>query len=158
METLIEEDEFDEFDKFDVSQIKFSVPSKAGVSFACDYRSSIQTVDFEAMVPGDRHTTVWMWLQMKAVQLGQQKIITSDIHVQTICNAVTLICEKANDLMSVIDRDQPFPYTSICGILVNFNLLLTALWKGVVSCFVNVLIEFSLSSLFASLSHMNNTY
>jgi hypothetical protein len=89
--------------------------------------------EWEAMVPGDRHTTVWLWLQMKAVQLGEQKIITSDIHVQTICNAVTLIRDRANDMMSVIDRDQPFPYISICGILVNFNLLLTALWKGVVS-------------------------
>jgi len=86
--------------------------------------------EWEAMVPGDRHTSVWLWIQTKAVQLRKQGVITSDIYVQTICNAVTLIRDKANDLMSAIDRDQPFPYISICGILVNINLFLTAVWKG----------------------------
>jgi hypothetical protein len=41
-------------------------------------------------------------------------------------------------MMSAIDRDQPFPHASVCGVLVNFNLLLTALWKGVASWFVNI--------------------
>ena len=119
---------------------EFSVLKARGQMDTIDAKKHLKSLglladgEWEAMVPGDRHTTVWLWLQMKAVQLGEQKIITSDIHVQTICNAVTLIRDRANDMMSVIDRDQPFPYTSICGILVNFNLLLTAVWKGVVSC------------------------
>jgi hypothetical protein len=143
---------------------EFSVLKARGQMDTLDAKKKLESLgllvdgEWEAMVPGDRHTTVWLWLQMKAVQLGEQQIITSDTHVQTICHAVTVIFDKADDLMSVTDRDQPFPYTSICGILVNFNLLLTSLWRGGVSCFVNVLIEFSLSFLFASLSHMNNAY
>jgi hypothetical protein len=127
---------------------EFSVLKARGQMDTLDAKKHLQSLglladgEWEAMVSGDRHTTVWLWLQVKAVQLGEQKIITSDIHVQTICNAVTLIRDKANDMMSVIDRDQPFPYTSVCGILVNFNLLLTALWKGVVSWFLNVLMNF----------------
>jgi hypothetical protein len=126
--------------RWSVLGYEFSVLKARGLMDTLDAKKRLMSLglladgEWEAMVPGDRHTTVWLWLQMKAVQLGEQKIITSDIHVQTICNAVTLIRDRANDMMSVIDRDQPFPYTSICGILVNFNLLLHASWKGVVSC------------------------
>ena len=88
--------------------------------------------EWEAMVPGDRHTTVWLWMQTMAVKLSNEGIIENPIHVQTLCNAVTLIRDRANDLMSALDRDQPFPYVSICGLLVNLNLLLNALWKGAV--------------------------
>ena len=85
------------------------------------------------MVEGDRHTTVWLWMQTKAVKLGNEGIINQVHHVQTLCNAVTLIRDRANDLMSSLNRDQPFPYANICGQLVNVYLMLNALWKGVVS-------------------------
>lgn len=87
--------------------------------------------EWEAMVPGDRHTTIWLWMQTKTVKLGNQGVIDQVHHVQTICSAITLIRDRANDLMSALNRDQPFPYASITGVLVNFFLLLNALWKGV---------------------------
>ena len=87
--------------------------------------------EWDTMVEGDRHTTVWFWIQQKSVQLVQQNIISSELRLQTICNAVTLIRDKANDLMSCIDRDQPVAYTSVVGLLINLSLLLTALYKGV---------------------------
>ena len=92
--------------------------------------------EWEAMVPGDRHTTVWYWLQTKVVALGEEGILPT-IHVQTICTAVTLIRDRANDMMSSLSYDQPFPYASICGLLVNITLLLEAAWKGVVRTFAD---------------------
>ena len=87
--------------------------------------------EWDSMIEGDRHTTVWFWIQQKSVQLAERNIIPSEFRLQTICNAVTLIRDKANDLMSCIDRDQPVAYTSVVGLLINLSLLLTALWKGV---------------------------
>ena len=49
---------------------------------------------------------------------------------QTICNAVTLSRDKANDLMSCIDRDQPPPYVFVCASLINLNLLLHSTATG----------------------------
>jgi Bestrophin, RFP-TM, chloride channel len=89
--------------------------------------------EWEAMVPGDRHTTVWFWLQAKAIKLGQAGVVPSEIHTQTLCNAITLVRDRANDLMSSLNRDLPFPFVSLTGILVNCFLLVNALWKGVVS-------------------------
>jgi len=90
----------------------------------------LQGDEWDAMVKGDRHTTVFYWIQMKAMKLTKNNVI-SQIEFQTICNAVTLLRDKANDLMSPIDRDQPSPYISLCGMLVNINLLLYSLSNGV---------------------------
>ena len=76
--------------------------------------------EWESMVNGDRHTTVWYWIQSKACQLNQQGDIDS-YKLQTICNAVTLSRDKANDMMSCIDRDQPPPYVFVCAILINIS-------------------------------------
>ena len=86
--------------------------------------------EWEKMVNGDRHTTVWFWVQTKARQLRDEGSI-SDFDLQTICNAVTLSRDKANDLMSCIDRDQPPPYVYVTGILVNLNLFCRSTAKGV---------------------------
>lgn len=60
--------------------------------------------EWDAMVAGDRHTTVWFWMQLKASKLADEGKI-SELRLQTICNAATLIRDRANDLMSVLDRD-----------------------------------------------------
>lgn len=87
--------------------------------------------EWDKMVVGDRHTTVWYWIQQKAVYLTEAGIITSEQRLQTICKAVTVMRDKANDLMSVIDRDNPHAYTFVVGILVNLNLLCLSLYKGI---------------------------
>ena len=82
------------------------------------------------MVNGDRHTTVWYWIQARAREISERGIIDAN-GLQTICNAVTL-CDMANDLMSPIDRDQPPPYIFVCAILINANLLLYSMTKGMI--------------------------
>ena len=82
------------------------------------------------MVNGDRHTTVWYWIQARAREISERGIIDAN-GLQTICNAVTL-CDMANDLMSPIDRDQPPPYIFVCAILINVNLLLYSMTKGMI--------------------------
>ena len=47
----------------------------------------IEEGEWESMVNGDRHTTVWYWIQSKACQLMQQGDIDS-FQLQTLCNAV----------------------------------------------------------------------
>lgn len=85
--------------------------------------------EWETMVNGDRHTTVWFWVQTKARQLRDEGMI-SEFDLQTVCNAVTLSRDKANDLMSCIDRDQPPPYVFVAGLLVNLNLFFESTTKG----------------------------
>ena len=41
-----------------------------------------------------------------------------------ISNAVLSMRAQANDLMSSLDRDLPYPYASIVGALVNFVIFL----------------------------------
>jgi hypothetical protein len=86
--------------------------------------------EWDRMVIGDRHTTVWWWIQVKAKQLADEDIISwCAFHQIAMC--VTLSRDKANDLMSRIDRDQPPPYIFVCATLINFNLILISLAKGV---------------------------
>ena len=87
--------------------------------------------EWDKMVEGDRHTSVWYWIQEKATELSERGIIDM-YRLQTICNAVTLSRDKANDLMSPIDRDQPPPYVFVCAVLINVNLLLYSMAKGMV--------------------------
>jgi len=43
---------------------------------------------------------------------------------------VTLSRDKANDLMSNIDRDIPAPYVFVCAVLININLYLHSFATG----------------------------
>lgn len=90
----------------------------------------LEVDEWDKMVAGDRHTTVWYWIQQKAVYLTEQGTISSEIRLQTICQAVTEMRAKANDLMSVIDRDIPHAYTFVVGMLVHLTLSTLALTKG----------------------------
>lgn len=89
--------------------------------------------EWNDMVDGDRHTTVWFWIQLKCDELLRSGDIAG-LQFQTLCQAVTLSRDRANDLMSPIDRDQPLPYTYVCGLLVNMNLMLLSLSTGFKWC------------------------
>eukprot|EP00985_Skeletonema_marinoi_P028918 scaffold26292_cov80-Skeletonema_marinoi.AAC.1 len=65
------------------------------------------------MVAGDRHTTVWYWIQQKAMHLADQGIIKSEHRLQLLCQAVRVMRDRANDLMSCTDRDIPNGYSFV---------------------------------------------
>ncbi|GFH55554.1 hypothetical protein CTEN210_12030 [Chaetoceros tenuissimus] len=85
--------------------------------------------EWDVLVDGDRHTTVWFWIQLKATHIFDDGCMT-DLQLQTICNAVTLSRDKANDLMSKLDRNQPPPFILLCALLVNLTLFMDSLSVG----------------------------
>ena len=82
------------------------------------------------MVVGDRHSTVFWWLQSTLVDLEHAHLLPPH-HLQVACTAIAKMRGAANDLMSSLDRDKPFPYTAICGVLVYINIMIMSTWKGV---------------------------
>ena len=99
---------------------------------ARDFLESMDLIDedeWDVLVNGDRHTTVWFWIQLKAKSIFDADGMT-DLQLQTICNAVTLSRDKANDLMSRLDRNQPPPFILVCALLVNLTLFFDALSTG----------------------------
>jgi len=87
--------------------------------------------EWDKMVAGDRHTTVWYWIQQKAMHLADQGIIKSEHRLQLLCQAVRVMRDRANDLMSCTDRDIPNGYSFVVGFLINLNLISRSLFKGV---------------------------
>ena len=85
--------------------------------------------EWESLIDGDRHTTVWWIIQMQAKELFSRNVI-SEIEFGAICNAITLIRDKANDLMSVIDRDEPLLYRFVCSFLVKSYILIEVCREG----------------------------
>lgn len=111
-----------------VLKARFLVDSNEGENYLKLSRL-IDGNEWESLVNGDRHTTVWYWIQTKAKQLKDQGHMDA-FELQTVCNAVTLSRDKANDLMSCIDRDQPIPYIFACASLINLNLFLHSTAMG----------------------------
>jgi len=105
------------------------IDSKEGKNYL-EMLDLLEADEWDRMIHGDRHTTVWYWIQTKANKLRMTGSIDS-VAFQTICNAVTLSRDKANDLMSSVDRDHPPPYVFICAFLTNFNLLFHTLSTGI---------------------------
>jgi hypothetical protein len=64
--------------------------------------------EWERMVAGDRHTTVWFWLQFRIARLADEGILTEQ-RLTTLSSSITASRAQANDLMSSLDRDAPFP-------------------------------------------------
>ena len=79
--------------------------------------------EWQAMQPGDRHTTVLWWVSLEAKQLADAGEM-SERGLAEISEAVLTMRANANDLMSSLDRDLPYPYASVVGALVNFVIFL----------------------------------
>uniref|UniRef100_A0A7S1BBL0 Bestrophin homolog n=1 Tax=Corethron hystrix TaxID=216773 RepID=A0A7S1BBL0_9STRA len=86
--------------------------------------------EWEKMVDGDRHTTVWWWIQAKACQLHSQEVILVQ-DKKHLSDQIALMRKMANDLMSRIDRDLPIPYSTIVGLLVTLNLASLSVSHGI---------------------------
>lgn len=85
--------------------------------------------EWEKMVDGDRHTTVFWWLQFRLSRLADQGVL-SENRLEILSSCVTATRAQANDLMSSLDRDSPFPYAHICGLLVSINVWIMCTFKG----------------------------
>ena len=81
--------------------------------------------EWEAMQPGDRHTTVLFWISIQAKLLCDANMINERAAL-FISDAALSMRANANDLMSSLDRDLPYPYASVVGALVNFVCFLQA--------------------------------
>ena len=80
-------------------------------------------------------TEVFFWILAKcrqqATETGGKLRSERAWALETIAEAVGVMRSQANDLMSSLDRDDPFPYLSLTAFLVNVNVLLFTSWKGV---------------------------
>ena len=85
--------------------------------------------EWECMCEGDRHTTAFYWVLTQARRLEQENKL-SENYVILISNAISNIRSQANDLMSSLDRDSPFPYVALCGFLVKINIFIFTTWKA----------------------------
>lgn len=90
----------------------------------------IEDKEWEGMVVGDRHSTVFYWIMLEITHLKNQGIIPAE-YVILIANGVSAMRAQANDLMSTLDRDKPIPYVSLCGLLVRMNIIIMSTWKAV---------------------------
>ena len=73
----------------------------------------------EAMQPGDRHTTVLWWIMLQTKLLVVDGYLSKQEHI-TVVESTLAMRAQANDLMSCMPRDLPYPYASVVGALVNF--------------------------------------
>jgi hypothetical protein len=87
--------------------------------------------EWDPLVNGDRHTTVCWWIQVQIRQLADEKIIASPNWAGTLFGAVSAFRAKGEDMMSSVDRDQPYPYLALCGLLVQWNIIFMTVWTGV---------------------------
>ncbi|CAE7325931.1 bglB [Symbiodinium necroappetens] len=98
-----------------------------------EFLESSKTVlpaEWNAMVAGDRHTTVIAWIQQKCVALQKDGVLLAQA-LPKISEDISSLRGKANDLMGCLEQDKPYAYSSLVGLLVNINLLIMCTWKGV---------------------------
>ena len=86
--------------------------------------------EWDALVDGDRHTTVFWWIQIQVRQLADDGVIAHPVWAVKVFDSITFMRAKANDMMSSLDRDQPYPYVALCGLLVQFNIVFMTVWHG----------------------------
>lgn len=77
--------------------------------------------EWDAMVKGDRHTTVFWWIMNEFTTMGRAGKLDAP-YVILVSETVGVMRAQANDLMSSLDRDKPYSYTALCGLLVRILL------------------------------------
>ena len=81
--------------------------------------------EWDAMVHGDRHTSVLCWILSTVTELARVGKI-SEVGRSDIAGGVSAMRAQANDLMSSLDRDLPFPYASIMSVIIHLVLFIQA--------------------------------
>ena len=89
----------------------------------------LEPCEWDAMVQGDRHTSVLCWINAGCIDLQRRGTLDS-VHVETIAKAVTAARTLSNDLMSSNSRDLPIPYTNLVAWLVRMAVLLQTIVFG----------------------------
>lgn len=69
-------------------------------------------------------------VQVELVRLHREGVLHAEF-VNALTSSIGSMRGQANDLMSSLDRDKPYSYASLCGLLVQINLLIMSTWKGV---------------------------
>ena len=77
--------------------------------------------EWEAMLPGDRHTSVIFWIMTYLKQLQREKYMNEN-DLNALENVITNLRSQANDLMSSLNRDVPFAYSQAVIFLVYINV------------------------------------
>ena len=94
-----------------------------------EQKSLVKGDEWETMVAGDRHTSVFFWIATKVNKLDASMI---DRHLNdNVIEGIIDMRGAANDMMDCICTDHPFPYVALCGLLVKLNVLLMSTWQGV---------------------------
>ncbi|CAE7408104.1 bglB [Symbiodinium natans] len=106
-----------------------SMDSEATCEYLCKQGLALPT-EWDAMVKGDRHTTVIAWIQQKCVMLEKEGLIPAQA-LPKISEDISTLRGKANDIMGCLEMDKPYAYSSLVGMLVNINLFIMCTWKGV---------------------------
>lgn len=86
--------------------------------------------EWEALVNGERHTTVNWWIQMELRRLTEAHLI-APVALPTLQTYTATMRAQANDLMLHLDQDKPYPYVALCGMLVKCNVVIMSTWRGI---------------------------
>jgi hypothetical protein len=116
--------------EFSVLKARGYMDSEEGYNYLLDEKLIENRVEWDAMVAGDRHSSVFYWLMVEVVNLKEANVICPE-YVVLLSNAISNMRAQANDLMSSLDRDKPISYVALCGLLVNINVLIMSTWKAV---------------------------
>lgn len=79
--------------------------------------------------PGEGHNIVWSWINISITELVEKGYVPPPI-ASDMNESIRQVRAQANDLMSPISRDLPFPYVAVTGYLVNINLFIYATNTG----------------------------
>ena len=92
--------------------------------------SLLEQGEWESMIDGDRHTTVLYWVQSLITNFPANTHIDPNLGAK-LCGDVSTFRAQANDMMSCLNRDFPFAYVALCGLLVKLNVFIFSTWKAV---------------------------
>jgi len=96
--------------------------------------SLLEPDEWDAMLPDDRNTSIFLWIMMKCKLMMVSGHI-SPIEFTHILSATTAMRTIAHDLMARLSVDIPYPYASTIGYLVHIVVFLQCT-KNALACVV----------------------
>jgi hypothetical protein len=90
----------------------------------------LQPGEWDLLANGDRHTAALFWTQNLIDNMVKSNEIKENPGLK-LCEDISSFRGKANDMMSSLNRDRPFPYVALCGLLVKLNVFIFSTWKAV---------------------------
>lgn len=92
--------------------------------------SLLERNEWDSLVPGEPHNTVWFWMTDAVNRLAARQLLTNPYCLNSIVEAIANMRDKGHDMKGSVGGDLPYPYVMLVKFFVQVVMITNVIYLG----------------------------